>query len=194
MAIWSVAVEGPSDEAVVRAMLQAVGHQCGVVYGLRGKGWIDAKARNYCNAGQFSPWIVLRDLDCDADCAPSLLRALAPGGAAGMFRVAVRAVEAWLLADRKQAAEWLAVPLRAIPTSVESLDDPKQTLLKLARASRRRRVRDDMIPAGTARIGPGYVDQVRGYCAGLWRPSVAADSAPSLHRCLSFLRRFPGAS
>lgn len=134
-----------------------------------------------------SPWLVLRDLD-RAECAPSLLASIA-GGDGGIIRIAVRATEAWLLADREGAAAWLGMSVSKMPVDVERLDDPKRALINLARRSRSRTVRVDLVPRATARIGPGYVDQVRRFCRELWRPDVAALSAPSLARCLLYVQR-----
>lgn len=53
------------------------------------------------------------------------------------FRIAVREVEAWLLADAEQAAGFLAVPLARIPAEPETLPDPKATLIALAGRSRK---------------------------------------------------------
>ncbi len=54
------------------------------------------------------------------------------------FRVAVREVEAWLLADREQIARFLSIARSRVPQSPETLDNPKQRLVELARHSRRR--------------------------------------------------------
>lgn len=104
------------------------------------------------------------------------------------MRIAVRETEAWLLADRTRAAQWLGVPEARIPSDVEALPDPKQALIELARGSRLARIRADVVPRGSARIGPGYVDQVREFCRELWRPETAARSSPSLLRCLRHVR------
>lgn len=62
------------------------------------------------------------------------------------FRIAVRAAEAWILADRGRVAEWLGVPAARVPHDPDSLDDPKPTLVDLARRSRRSRMRRDLVP------------------------------------------------
>lgn len=103
--------------------------------------------------------MVIRDLDRDADCAPTWIRAHLPRDRGPYFalRLAVRAVEAWFLADRSHAAASLHVPERTIPTNPDAEDDPKLTLVKLARGSRRASVRDAVVPKpGTRKAGPGY--------------------------------------
>lgn len=189
MALWSVGVEGEADVAVVAAILRATGHELGSVHGRRGKAFVDLRAKGWCEAARYSPWLVLRDLDHDAGCAPELLGSIRRSGASGVMRIAVRAVEAWLLADRERVASWLGVARSKVPPSVEDLEDPKATLVGLARSSRIRAVREDVVPVGTARIGPGYVHQVRIFCAESWRPRAAAATAPSLARCLAWIER-----
>lgn len=186
MAVWTVAVEGPSDVPIAEAILSACGHQLGAVYGLAGKGALDKRLPAWRRAARHSRWLVLRDLD-RAPCAPTLSRSLG-GGPGDILRIAVRSGEAWLLADRERAAAWLGVAVSKIPSDVESLEDPKLTLLNLARRSKRKDVRLDLVPRDRAMFGPGHVDQVVQYCRLGWRPSTAARSAPSLRRCLDFLR------
>ncbi|MFY9344085.1 MAG: hypothetical protein WAT39_16465 [Planctomycetota bacterium] len=187
---WTIAVEGESDAAVVAAVLRTVGHAVGIVHICGGKGRLDAGLRGYAAAAAFSPWLVLRDLDHDADCAASLLRDLRPAGVAGVagcVRIAVRAVEAWLLAD-PSAATWLGVSRATLPAEVEAVADPKRLLVELARRSRLRSIREDIVPRRTGAIGPGYVDQVRSFCGSRWDPLAAAKRSDSLKRCLRFVR------
>ncbi|MCU0866782.1 MAG: hypothetical protein MUC36_23605 [Planctomycetes bacterium] len=184
MVLWTAAVEGDADVAVVAAILESRGQQLGPVHVCGGKSRLDARLRGYVAAAARAPWIILRDLDRDAPCAPEWL-AREPGRwRVGWVRLAVRAVEAWLLADRDAAASWLSVPVGKLPRQVEVLPDPKLVLQNLAAASRSATIRRDVVPRGSARIGPGYVDQVREYCAGRWRPDVAAGGSDSLRRLL----------
>lgn len=186
---WTVAVEGDTDVAVAAAILRAEGRDVGRVHVCDGKTRLDERLRGFAAAAVHAPWLVLRDLDHDAECPPRLLQQLRPGGAIGVVRIAVRAVEAWLLADAAAAAKWLRIPMGRVPTAPERLVDPKRELIKLARASAAEAVRVDMVPRGTASIGPGYVDQVRRFCSDLWRPEVASKRAPSLAKCLRYVRR-----
>ena len=95
------AVEGVLDEVVVRKLILAAGAQPGTIYGKKGKPYLHQKIEGFNNAAQYRPWIVLADLDRDAECAPPLRNDWLPSPAALMcFRIAVRAVEAWLMAER----------------------------------------------------------------------------------------------
>ena len=68
--VMSAATERIVDEAVVRRMILEVGAQPGPVYGKNGKRRLRERITGYNNAARFSPWIVLIDLDHDAECAP----------------------------------------------------------------------------------------------------------------------------
>src|SRR5262245_27099002 len=96
----SAAVEGIVNEAVVRTLIIFIGASLGPVHGKQGKPFLLQRIRGYNAAAQHAPWIVLIDLDRDHDCAPPLRAAWVPEPAPRLcFRVAVREVEAWLLAD-----------------------------------------------------------------------------------------------
>lgn len=187
----TVAVEGPSDEAVLRRVLAFAGLDVDVVHGQQGKAYLDKQLRGFNNAARFHPWVVLRDLDRDADCAPELLPTLLPKPASWMrLRLAVRAVEAWLLADRDRVTEFFSVPMTAVPTSPDDLDDPKRALVALARRSTSRAVRNDMLPENTtSAIGPGYTARLIEFAMSAWRPTEARRHSPSLERAVGRLRR-----
>ena len=191
----SAVVEGRLDEVVLRAVIRHAGGIPGPVYGKHGKQYIRKNLSGYNRAANHSPWVVVVDLDQDADCAPPLREAWLLRPAPLMcFRVAVREIEAWLLADRMRIAEFLAVDSRKVPTDVEAIPDPKHAVLQLARSSRRKGIRQDMVPrrGGGREVGPAYNsrliqfvnDRRRG-----WRPEVAAQSSESLRRCVRCLGR-----
>lgn len=141
------AVEGDLDEALLRRILNYVGIALGTVHGRKGKPFLLRSVGGYNNAAQFAPWVVLVDLDRDCDCAPPCTqRWLANPSAQMCFRVAVRAVEAWLLADRERMAQLLGLKVALLPEDPDNLDDPKRELVNLARRARRRAIRDDLVP------------------------------------------------
>lgn len=188
----AVAVEGPADEAVIRRLCRDSRLEVEAVFGKQGKHWLLKRLHNYNSAARHRPWVVLLDLDSDADCAPTARLEWLPSPASGMrFCIAVRAVEAWLLADRETLAEWLSVSEARIPRDPESEPDPKRTLVSLARRSRRREIRENLAPPPGSNwsIGPGYIPLLREYIGLYWRPKVAAERARSLARCLLLLER-----
>lgn len=193
--VISGAVEGSVDEAVLYRLVAHVGATLGPVYGKKGKPHLRQRIGGYNQAARLSPWVVLVDLDHDADCAPLLLTSWVPNPASRMcFRVVVREIEAWLLADREHLARFLGVAISRIPRSPEIVGDPKHTMVELARHSRQRDMREDMVPrAASGRVvGPAYTSRLIefvGDTVGGWCPEVAATSSDSLARCLRSLRR-----
>jgi hypothetical protein len=189
------AVEGLVDEAVFRRLVQCVRASPGSVHCRNGKADLLRRLPGFNAAARHGPWLVLVDLDHDEDCAPPFRAAKLPDPAPAMcFRIAVREVEAWLLADRERFAEFLDVDPSRLPARPESVADPKEQVVALARRSRSRDVREDMVPReGSGRAeGPAYSSRLIEFVSdvrGGWRPTVAGRSADSLARCLRCLRR-----
>jgi len=182
----SAAVEGIVDEAVIRRLLLDTGALSGTVYVTSGKTNLKQKVNGYNHAARRFPWIVLIDLNHEADCAPALRARWLPSPSQLMcFRVAVREVEAWLLADRKRMSHFLGVPLAKVPQHADSLDNPKRTIVDLARRSRFRDLREDMIPrpASGRSEGPAYASRLIEFAGQHWRPSIAEKSSDGLRRC-----------
>ena len=190
----NVLVEGITDEAVVRRLLAHAGLTCGTVYGKRGKGALLERLPSYNQAARFAPWLVVVDLDQDAECAPPFARTVLPDAAIRMhFRVAVRAVESWLLADAERLAAFLGVPVARIPPNPDAEPDPKRTLVDLARRSRRRAIREDIVPReeSGSRVGPGYTGRLIEFVMTAehrWRPDMAVQRSDSLRRCVEALQ------
>ncbi len=189
----NVAVEGDTDEAVVRRILEHVGLACGPVYGKEGKASLLRRLPNYNQAARFAPWLVVIDLDQDADCAPLFVQDRLANPATDMFfRVAVRAIESWLMADTKQLAAFLGIPAVRIPLNPDAESDPKATLVNLARQSRKRIIREDIVPRkkSGSRVGIGYTSRIIEFLTTTehrWRPEVAMQRSPSLQRCIAAL-------
>lgn len=191
----SSAVEGVVDEAVVKRLIIEAGGEIGPIYGKRGKDFLKRRIKGYNNASQHNPWIVLIDLNRDADCPPPLKNVWLPNPGQFMcFRIAVREIEAWLLADRERFASFFRVRLSDVPADPELLNDPKETLIELAKQSRSRDIRLDMVPRpGSGRkIGPAYVSRLIEFVSNPqkgWRPERAARSSDSLNRSLTRIRQ-----
>jgi len=191
-AVISAAVEGPVDEAVVRKLIVHVGGIAGTICGKNGKANLRQRIRGFNHAAHYSPWIVLVDLNSDAECAPPLCREWLPDLAPHLcFRVAVKEVEAWLMADIESMASFLSIARAKIPADPEDLLDPKTMMVNMARRSRRWAVRADMVPReGSGRpVGPAYTSRLIEFVQNRWRPDIAAERAASLHRAISCLRR-----
>lgn len=190
--VINAVVEGSVDEAVVRRLIMHVGAIAGAFCGKKGKENIRRRIHAYNNAARHAPWIIVVDLDRDAECAPPLRNEWLPEPAPFLcFRIAVREVESWLMADRQGIASFLRVNPQAIPIDPEKLTDPKETLVNLARQSRDQELRKDMVPRpGSGRaIGPAYSSRLIEFAARRWRPEVAAARSNSLNRAIRCLKQ-----
>ena len=195
MVVISAAVEGVVDEAVVKSLIFHVGAQVGPVHGKRGKPSLRAGINGYNRAARYQPWIVLVDLDNEANCAPDLCHTwLSIKSPKLCFRVAVRQVEAWLLADRENIARFLSVSQSRVPIDPETEVNPKQTMVNLAAHSRRKNIREDMVPRlGSGRqVGPAYTSRLIEFITAHprgGRPEVASGHSKSLSSCVRCLAR-----
>lgn len=185
-------MEGELDDAVIRRLAAHVGAEVGAVYGKEGKPQLRRRIGGYNAAAQWHPWAVLVDLDADHVCASALRNEWLPSEAPLMcFRVAVRQIEAWLLADREESARFLGISRDLVPRDPDQESDAKRCLVQLARRSRWRRIREAMVPvSGSGRsVGPLYNATLREFVAERWRPEAASETSDSLRRCIASLRQ-----
>lgn len=159
----------------------------------RGVDKIRLSLTKYRNASRALAHVVLVDLD-KAPCAPVLR---AQWGVdtlphAMLFRVAVREVEAWILADRAGFASFAAIPKSKVPHAPETLADPKQTLINLVRQSRSRHLSAEIVPAQGMSMskGPLYNERLGEFVRDKWDVAAAMQIAPSLQRTVDCLQHF----
>jgi hypothetical protein len=139
--------------------------------------------------------IMLTDLD-SVECAPELLRNWFPMKEEKpdvpegfLFRIAVREVESWLIADREALADLLGIPKSNFTKDPDSLDDPKAHLLGIIRAKGKRRMHREMLPGRNSRIGPEYNNVLCGFIQKHWDPERAAVNSLSLSRALEAFKK-----
>ncbi len=192
----SLAVEGSLDEQVLRQLLrQSVKpFAAGVCYGKRGKDDLRKNLKRFNSAARYKPFVVLTDLD-NEECSPALIRQLLPESRSRnlLVRVAVREVEAWLLADRQRLATFLGVPAAKIPAQPDDCEDPKAVLVNLARKSRRPDFREDLVPAplSTSKVGKNYFGRLSQFVTTKWQVNdLARRNSPRLDRALRALEPF----
>ena len=173
------------DEAVVRRILSTSSVDPMVFY-RRSLPKFATDLRRFNRAALFSPWLAVCDLDRD-ECAPARLKTYLPCPTPGMcFRIAVRTSESWLMADRQAIADFLGVSMGLIPANPEDALRPKDLMIAVARRSRRRAIREGMVPTegDSRRVGPEYTSMMAAYARDRWCPRRAAERAPSLQRAL----------
>lgn len=188
-------VEGYTDEIITRRILEHVGLACGTVYGKNGKGTLLKSLPRYNQAAaHFGHWLTIIDLDHDAPCAPGWFQNYLPYPTSGMhIRIAVRAIEAWLLADAERLADFLHISPSYVPSAPDDEENPKVTLINLAWRSRKKAIREDMTPrpASGSQVGPGYASQLTEFITKAekpWRPEIAMQRSDSLMRCIRALQ------
>lgn len=191
----NLAVEDPLSEATLLRIVKESGAAFSVAHCFQrgGFGYLKKQALSFNAASRLTPFLLLTDLDtmvCPAALIASWLPV--PQHPNFLFRVSVRAVESWLIADRAGIAGFLGVSSTLVPRDPESLSDPKRELIRLASRSRRRNLREAIVPAPetTARFGPDYNGCLIRFVAEFWDPLVARKAAPSLDRTLSRLSEF----
>ena len=185
----TIAAEGLIDTAVLRRLVRDAGLIPGVEFGKRGKGKLDKQLMGFNNAARIGPWLVARDLDHDAACASALRRKLLAEPAPYMcFRIVVREVEAWLLADADAFADHFKLSKGQLSAAPEQIDDAKGSMLSLlkkisSRADREAMVRIDR-SGQISGIGPEFNSRLTQFATNVWRPAKAATRSDSLSRTL----------
>lgn len=96
-----------------------------------------------------------------------------------------------LLADADALAAYMGVRRERVPEMPDRLADPKDAMVALARRSRDRRIRRDMVPltGGGGRTGLRYAARMTDYVQCAWRPEVAAQRSESLRRAIACLEK-----
>lgn len=187
--VISTLVEGRLDEAVAHKIIRSTGGEIGARYGRNGISYIKEKVDGFNQMAQGEPLLTLVDLADidDIDCPAEVVRQWVPHRNPQMlFRVVVREIESWLLADRIGIARFLGVRASQVPYHSEDLDDPKKSLVELAQSSRET-IQRDLVPEDPTQNdqGPGYTSKMREFVYEKWDIEAAAERSESLHRCLS---------
>ena len=190
-----VAVEDELSGVVMRRLIAASGRNFAIdrLINTRGNGQLKSGMKKFKSASHALPHVILTDLD-NYTCPLALLKNwkavhLPPRL---LFRIAVREVESWLLADREGIAEFLHVAVAKVPRNPETEADPKRSLINLARRSRKRRLAEELVPSigSSATIGPLYNARLSEFVNSAWDIDRAKVLADSLSRTISRLAVF----
>lgn len=162
------------------------------VLGKRGNGFLKSNISNYMEIAARAVVVLITDLD-RLQCAPSLVenwtkRRRLPDKF--VFRVAIRAAESWVLADREGFAEFLGVGLSMLPRDPDRLENPKHKLISLARSSKKKNLRRDIVPdiGSTSRQGFGYTQALGRFVDQIWSIDRAIRHSNSLERTVKDIR------
>jgi hypothetical protein len=157
----------------------------------RGFGNIKNSIANFNQAARMTPFLIITDLDnhpCPVEMRNEWITVSQHHNL--IFRIAVREAEAWLLADRQRFATFLHVSKDIITRDPENLPDPKSALMQIVKRSKKRNIREDILPEGDARIGPNYNARLSDFVVNCWDIATARQNAPSLERAIRALETF----
>lgn len=130
---------------------------------------------------------VLCIADTDRECAVTFLLKWLPkkSHANFIFRLAVMESESWLLADKSAFAQFLSVAQNILPDRPDELPDAKRALLNLAKRSKKRHLREELISQfDGSKPGSGYNTHLKNFVLEHWNARRAALHSPSLNRAL----------
>lgn len=182
----AVATEDELSEAIALRLISEVQQPHEVTHKLRrgGFGYLRSKMDSWCQMAEHQVMMVLTDLDranCLVEFRDQWL-ADRPLPASLVFRIAVREVESWVLADH-QAMRELVGKKGVLPPQPDVLPDPKQALLALGKTAPKS-VRNDLIKTidGQLHQGVGYNARLTYWINTVWNPERAAERSPSLAR------------
>jgi hypothetical protein len=189
----SLLVEGSLDAAVGTKIIASQGGSVGPVYGMKGVDYVENTIGGFNQKAQGGPILTLVDLmDTDSDCPVDVVQNWLPHRNRPMlFRLVVREIESWILADRSGVARFLGLRTSQIPHHPEDLDDPKKSLITLAQSSRYESLRRALVPDDPTQNdqGPGYTSRMRTFVREKWDLGAAMDNADSLRRCVDAVSR-----
>lgn len=130
--------------------------------------------------------------DTDGRCAAQLVSRWRPKNAPASFvlRLAVKEAESWVLADREALARFFAVAENVIPHRPDESSDPKRVVLALARRSKYRMIREEVVSRlDPARRGTGYNLHLANFVRDHWSAARASAHSPSLARAVRSVAR-----
>ncbi|MCX7176256.1 MAG: hypothetical protein NT159_20490 [Proteobacteria bacterium] len=192
-------MENELDDAVLRRLLRESGRNFAIDRTILGRGFGMLKSNvPKCKAASKAfPHVVLTDLDrhvCPSALLTDWKATRLPKSM--LLRIAVKEVEAWLLADREGIADFLKVPRVKVPANPETIADPKQALVNLARRSRSSRLAQEIVPApgSSAPIGPMYNRHLSNFATTEWDVASARNNSVSLDRALNRFAHFMSAA
>jgi hypothetical protein len=195
MIYLSLIFEDALSESVMYRMIKSFNNkfELGYTYSGNGFGYLKSNIRGFNQASKASPHFMLTDLD-NYSCPLELITDWVnfPINPNFIFRIAVKEVESWLLADLEGLSNFLNVSKTNFPLSPDILIDPKSTLIQLAKRSKIRRIREEIVPLSNASIGPNYNGCLSEFVLASWNIPNAVTRSESLRRAIQKLENFNG--
>lgn len=191
-----LATEDTLSEAVAKKLILDLDRSINIEVSIPGRGanGLRSKLATLLRTSRYYPVLMIADLD-SAECPPSLISnwmggmSLTPNF---LFRVSVREIESWVLADAISFSEYSGVPIHRITCNPDSLADPKAELMRLVDRHGERQVKRDLLPmrGSGASKGLGYNNSLSFYVANSWSSRRASLNSGSLDRSIRRLEAF----
>lgn len=187
----TLAVEDKLTEYVGFRVLNEFGMYNINIMRRQGFGYLKNRANQLNYSANSIPVLLITDLDqqsCPADIVSHWLKS--NPSRYMVFRVAVVAVESWILADSYGFSWFLNISNKHLPSQPDAIQDPKMKLLKLVQYSKKRSLRTDILPPskGTAKVGPRYNDILGNFVQEQWNLDKACELSPSLLKSIRALK------
>lgn len=193
MEFINVATEDVLSEAVAIRLIKLTDGKLVVSQTLRknGFGYLRKKFDNFCQLAEHSPVLLITDLDM-LECAPKLVSQWSAGKKIPqqlLFRVAVREIESWILADHEGLKKFFGGKIGSISSNPDSLPNPKATLLTLAQKAPAK-IRNGLVAKkGSLAIqGVEYNILLSDFVNSIWSPIKASERSESLARAIKSIR------
>ena len=181
-----------SEFIMIKLVEEANKYQLSNSYSEGGFGYIRRNMKGWNQAARSCPFFILTDLD-KVDCAPTLIADWLPTEQHPnlIFRVAVKEVEAWLLADIEGFSNYTGISSANFILDIEEISDAKAELFRLIRRCRKRAIREDILPKNEfAKVGPNYNERLCEFVISHWNIARAMKRSDSLTRTVKHLRSF----
>lgn len=182
-----IATEDALSESVAQRLVAETRSRLTVSNMIRrnGAGYLRSKFRSFCEIARHTPVLLVTDLDTTT-CPSALIETWSSrDGIPGqlLFRIAVRQIESWILADREGIAKFLSVKVANIPKTPDALTNAKQSMLQVAQKAPRS-IREELLADrdAIAAQGLGYNDLLSKFVRTSWNPRNAASRSGSLDR------------
>jgi hypothetical protein len=158
------------------------GYTCG-----HGFGWIKNNINVYNKASSGTTYLVLIDLDSES-CPVKIVQDWLDDakGENLLFRVAVREIESWIVADVQNFSKFLHLREKKLRKDVDEITDPKRYIFNLVSGSIIRQL-SGVCPRGTARIGDDYNEKLSKFVKSSWNPQLAMANSSSLKKTINRL-------
>ena len=190
--LYLVAEDQLSESIAKKIISQFTDYKVYCIHTRGGRGYIEKRLLEYNRSAKTLSFFVMVDLD-QSLCAVDYIKAQFGRTAISqnmVFRVAVKEVESWILADQGGFSHYFEIPKQKMPHTPDQLPDPKQSLVGIIKKyCRNKTFRENIVPQpkSGALTGPGYNSALIPFIEKKWSVKQASQTSNSLNRCVRAL-------